>query len=222
MKQLTLWIGMLTVGLVGSLDAQTGMQDLLEKGDLSQWRTSGNKKNGWSVRQGVLQREQKKAGGLSTLKHYRDFELKFEWKISKGGNSGIIYRSQKGRGLEYQILDDLGHKRGKDRLHSSAALYDLVEVKQGKTVRPAGEWNTGRILARGNHVEHWLNGEKVLEIDQGSEDWETRYQKSKYRKHGFKDFGKVAAPILIQDHGSQVWYRKIVVREIKPAQATRK
>ncbi|MEC9094733.1 MAG: DUF1080 domain-containing protein [Planctomycetota bacterium] len=215
MKRLLMGAVILSVRLVSPLEGQMEFQDLLGNEKLSQWRSPGKKENGWTLRSGILQRAQEKTGGLSTVKSYRDFELKFEWKISKGGNSGIIYRSQKGRGLEYQILDDQGHKRGKDRLHSSAALYDLVEVKPEKPVRPAAQWNTGRIIASGDHVEHWLNGEKVLSVDQGSADWDQRYEKSKYRKHGFKDFGKLSSPILIQDHGSQVWFREIYIRELK-------
>lgn len=205
----------------GSADDTSHFIDLLEGDDIGKhWNVESGK--GWTVRNGVLERGSKKAGNLLTRHSFRDFELRFEWKIASGGNSGIIYRSQKGRGLEYQILDDLGRKRKPDSLHCASALYDLVPAQAGRKTRNAGEWNSGRIIAQGNHIEHWLNGQMVLSVEQNTEDWKQRYQKSKYTKYGFKDFGQVASPILIQDHGSQVWYRKLRIRRLQPRPMTDK
>ncbi|MDP4846801.1 MAG: DUF1080 domain-containing protein [Akkermansiaceae bacterium] len=176
-------------------------------GDLSLWY-SGNKGAKWTLENGVAARGKEKAGSLVSKKSYKNFDLKFEWKISEGGNSGVIYRG----GLEYQLLDDERHIRGKTPNSSAAALYDLVAPGEEKTVHPAGEWNSGRIITDGNHVEHWLNGKKVLETELDSDDWNTRFQASKYKDR--PDYGTKASNIQFQDHGAEVWLRNVLIREL--------
>ncbi len=152
------------------------------------------------------------AGDIVTKSHYKDFDLRFEWKISEGGNSGIKYRTRSRLGLEYQILDDERHKDRKNPSHRAGALYDLYPTVDNKPYKPAGEWNTGRIVAKGNHIQHWLNSTLVVEVELGSDDWAERFQKSKYRKH--EGFGTWTGPILLQDHRNKVWFRNVRIEEL--------
>ncbi|MFD2256638.1 family 16 glycoside hydrolase [Luteolibacter algae] len=186
-----------------------GFTDLLAKGDLSDWY-AGNK-NKWTLKNGVVSRGTEKTGSLLTKRKYKHFELRFDWRISEGGNSGVIYRAQKGRGIEYQVLDDERHVRGKEPLSSSAALYDIIPPAADKPYNPAGEWNSGRIVSNGNHIEHWLNGMKVLEIEIGSNEWDEAFRKSKYSK--IENYAGEASSIQFQDHGADVSYRNILIRE---------
>ncbi|MEM0965378.1 MAG: DUF1080 domain-containing protein [Verrucomicrobiota bacterium] len=189
-------------------------KDLFGAGDFSLWsRVNGDPVSvGWSLEDGVIHRSGFLPGGIVTKKEYKNFELLADWKISEGGNSGIKYRTRGRVGMEYQILDDLRHKDGKNPLHEAGSLYDLVGPGEGKSLNPAGEWNHSRILARENHVEHWLNGRKVVSIQIGSEDWNERLQDSKFRKND--GFGTWTGPILLQDHMDSVWFRNVLVREI--------
>ncbi|MEC5128710.1 family 16 glycoside hydrolase [Verrucomicrobiales bacterium BCK34] len=197
--------------VAGKPETDAGFEDLLATGDLSNFFT-GNKGGKWTLKDGVVSRGPEKVGSLMTRKKYRNFDLKFEWKISEGGNSGVIYRSQKGKGLEYQVLDDERHVRGKTPNSSAAALYDLVGPVADKPYRPAGEWNSGRIVSNGSHIEHWLNGSKVLEIEIGSEDWQERFAKSKFSE--VKSFAGSESGIQFQDHGADVSYRNIRIRSL--------
>ena len=155
----------------------------------------------------------KYGGSLITLKQYPNFEFKFEFKISKGGNSGIKYRSLDNLGLEYQILDDGAAKDGKNPKNRVASLYQLVAAPDDKPIKPAGEWNTGRIIANGNNIQQWFNGVKMVEIEIGSEEWKAAFADSKYKDK--KDFAKQSAEILIQDHGDEVSYRNLFIKELK-------
>jgi hypothetical protein len=164
-------------------------------------------------------------GDLMTIAAFTDFELMFEWKISEAGNSGIKYNVSEDMstafpprfaalGFEYQILDDAKHpdaKNGENR--TAAALYDLM-APEGKTLKPVGEYNTGRIVFIGNHGEHWLNGTKVLEYDLGTPEMEKRLEESKYGPiEGFMD--RRSGHIALQDHTDAVWFRNIKIREIR-------
>lgn len=181
--------------------------DLFATNDLSQWWTDKKDREGvWTVKDGVASRGKAKAGGLTSKVKLFNFELTFEWNIAEGGNSGIKYRG----GLEYQLLDDAHHIRGKTPNSSVASLYDLVAPSADKPSKPAGQWNTGRIFAQDNHIEHWMNGKKVLEIEQGSDDWKARLQKSKFKDK--PDFGTKASSIHLQDHGANVHFRKVLLR----------
>ena len=153
------------------------VKDLFNKDDFSQWtKVNGEKVDkGWSIENGIVHRHAK-GGDIITKGKFKDFELTFEWKISKAGNSGIKYRARGSLGLEYQVLDDQKHRDNKNPTHRAGSLYELVAAQDSKTLNPVGEWNKGRIFVRGNQIEHWLNGEKVVEITWGSEDWKNRFQ----------------------------------------------
>lgn len=201
------------------LTAEDGWSDLFAGGSLEQWTRHDGKPvpEAWSIENGVVHfsRAGGKAGGdLVTKAKYEDFELTFEWKISQGGNSGVKYRATERLGLEYQILDDERHPDRQKPNHRSASLYDILAAPDDKPLKPVGEWNVSRIRAIGGNLEHWLNGVKVVEIDQGSDDWKKRFAASKYRSH--EGFGTGDGSILLQDHGDEVWFRKVRIRKMTP------
>ena len=157
-------------------------------------------------------------GDLISVERFGDFELAFDWRIAPGGNSGVFYRVDEAAGIahasgpEYQILDNQGHPDGQNPLTSAASAFALYAPAEDVT-RPAGEWNSARILVDGTHVEHWLNGTKVLEFELGSPDWEARVADSKFAD--LPAYGKASeGHISLQDHGSAVDYRNFRVRAL--------
>jgi hypothetical protein len=170
---------------------------------------------GWQVIDGALTRVDS-AGDIVTTDQYGNFELALEWRVAPGGNSGIFYRVSEDSdyawrsGVEMQVLDDARHPDGRSPLTSAGALYAIYPAPRG-VVRPAGEWNTVRIVVNGKHVEHWLNGVKVVEAELGSPDWEARVRQSKFAtmpRYGRNDSGHIG----LQDHGDRVAYRNIKIR----------
>ena len=131
--------------------------NLFSSDDFSQWtKVSGKPVSyGWTIKNGVVHRKSL-TGDIITKEKFKDFDLTFEWKISEAGNSGIKYRTRKNLGLEYQVLDDLKHRDNKNPTHRAASLYELVAAPDSKPLKKVGEWNKGRIVAKGNQIEHWL------------------------------------------------------------------
>ena len=161
-----------------------------------------------------------------TDRTFLDFELRFDWKISPSGNSGVKYNvseemsrafapNHAAIGFEYQALDDTGtYDPPLGPTQMTASLYDLIAPGL-KTLRPVGEFNESRIVFRGSHGEHWLNGAKVLEFDLGTPEMEKRVAASKFSK--IPDFAKKRpGHIVLQDHGSAVWFRNIKIRPLAP------
>ncbi len=171
--------------------------------------------SGWKVVDGALTRVG--AGrDLITREQFANFELALEWNISPGGNSGIMYRVTEEYDESYksapemQVLDDAGHADAQSRLTAAGSNYALYPAPAG-VVKPAGEWNLARIVANGNHVEHWLNGQKVVEYELLSPDWETRVKQSKFVE--WPNYGRAKqGHIALQNHGDQVAYRNIKIR----------
>lgn len=188
--------------------------------NLRGYRKDGFPEKGWVVEDRSLRCVAKGGGGdLVSREKYTDFELRFEWKVSQAANSGIMYRvSEDGSapyetGPEYQVTDDLKHPDGKNPKTSAAALYALIACNSSKAVKPVGRWNRGRILVQGNHVEHWLNGKKVVAYELNSPELTQLIANSKFK--GWAGFAKQpSGHICIQDHGDDVWFRKMRVRRL--------
>jgi len=189
---------------------------------------------GWSISNGTISvhetagKEGGVGGDIVTKDTYKAFDLSFEFLLTPGANSGVKYfvrlapeekTSGSAIGLEYQVLDDTLHpdaKLGRDGDRTLASLYDLIKAnKQKRFIHPMGQWNTGRIIVYpNNHVEHYLNGVKVLEYERGSSAFRDLVAISKYKV--WKNFGEAAeGHLLLQDHGNDVSYRSIKIRVLK-------
>jgi hypothetical protein len=173
---------------------------------------------GWSVESGLLTRTGP-GGDIITEQQFGDFELYLEWLVGPGGNSGVLVRAVEGQeevyhgAPEMQILDDAGHPDGRSPLTSAGSNYGLHGAPRG-IVKSAGEWNSSRIVVVNNQVEHWLNGDKVVEYELGSADWLRRVANSKFAQ--WPAYGRASrGHIGIQDHGDRVSFRNLKVRELK-------
>ena len=170
---------------------------------------------GWQAVDGVLVRTAS-GGDLMTVDEFGDFELELEWKVGPAGNSGIMFRVATGpdrpweTGPEMQLLDNTAHADGKGALTSAGANYALHAPVRDVT-KPVGEWNAVRLVVRGAHVEHWMNGVKLLEYELWSPDWEARVKASKFG--ALPGYGRARrGHIVLQDHGDVVSFRNIRIR----------
>ena len=171
----------------------------------------------WVVKNGAFTLLKKGGGDIITKKQYEAFEFTVDYKITPGGNSGLMYHVQESEstpwrtGPEIQILDN---PKGKDP-QKAGWLYQLYRPAEGvDATKPAGKWNTIRILITPEKCVHWMNGTKYVEYVKGSEDWDKKVAASKFSK--FKDFGKATkGHICLQDHENEVSYRNVKIREVK-------
>jgi hypothetical protein len=194
-----------------------GWKLLFDGKGLDGWRAyeAGKPVAGWAVVDGALTRVGP-GGDIVTSGTYRNFELALEWNVEPGGNSGVFYRAAPGSewiyhsAPEMQVLDDERHADGKSPLTSAGANYGLHPAPRG-VVKPAGQWNRVRLVVNGNHVEHWLNGQKIVEYELGSADWLALVAKSKFAE--WPEYGKATEGFIgLQDHGNRVAYRNIKIR----------
>src|SRR6266540_3023969 len=203
-----------------------GWTPLFDGKTLNGWR--GYKKDAsegrWKVEDGLLTVQPSHEGDTHGARDiistgtYQEFDLRWEWKIAEGGNSGVKYfvleDLPSAIGHEYQLIDDERHADAKIGPHrQTAALYDVFPAHD-RPIKPAGEWNTSEVIVKGKHVTHILNGKTVLEYDLESAELKAAIAKSK-----FKDIARFGTPqsghILVQDHGDQVWFRKIEIKKTK-------
>lgn len=223
----------ITLSVLGStaqLEAQKGKPNRLTKKEkeagwkllfngkkLNKWRNFKKESisDGWQVKDGAFVRASKGAGDIITKRQYDSFELQLEYKISKGGNSGLMFHVKETSGApwhtgpEIQIQDNVdGHDPQK-----SGWLYQLYNSETDAT-KPAGEWNQLRILITPEKCEQYMNGVKYCEYVKGSKDWDERVAKSKFSK--MANFGKpTKGHICLQDHGNEVAFRNVKIREVK-------
>ena len=208
-----------------------GWELLFDGSTLNGWKRFNHDTIGplWSVQDGMIVCDGKGltegtadvGGSLITTKPFGNFELSFDWKLSPGGNSGVIYHVVEGKqykhdyetGPEYQVMDDGGWKDPLNDAQKAGSNYDMFPASPTKKLNPVGEWNTARLIYNNGHVEHWLNGEKVVEFEEGSPEFTERYKKSKWVD--YPDWNKFKeGAIALQDHGAPVYYRNIKIRTL--------
>lgn len=208
-------------------DRAEGWQELFNGTDLSGWTgfQTDSIPAKWVIEDGTLHFNPEvpgSGGDLVSAQDYDNFEMSFEWKISECGNSGVIYLADVSdkyeapwnTGPEYQILDNACHPDADEGAGKrvAASNYDM-NAPTADVVRPAGQWNQGLIKVDSSHVEHWLNGQMVVSYDLGSEEWKQNLAASKWTE--YPDYGKVrSGRVALQDHGDEVWYRNIRIREL--------
>jgi hypothetical protein len=205
-------------GLTAAEQAE-GWKLLFDGQSLSGWRgyKSATPSAGWKAVRGELVRDGD-GGDLMTVEQFNDFELRLEWKISENGNSGIMYHVATGdenpyeSGPEFQILHNAGHKDGGIPKNTAGSNYAMHAPVKDVT-RPVGEWNDIRLIVKGTHVEHWMNGVKLLEFEQFSPDWYVRLKASKFAV--MPAYGRhMRGHLVLQDHGNVVTYRNIKIKPL--------
>lgn len=211
-----------------SIQAQTEWEVLFDGTNMDKWRGKTEPTfpaHAWKYADGILYLDGK-GGDIITKETYGNFELEFEFNLTEKANSGIKYfvgtlvNEETGasmiNGPEYQIIDDYNHpeiKKNPNGLSSTGAAY-LLYAPKNKTLHPHGEWNSGRIVAKGKKVEHWLNGVKLVSYTRGSKDYLKRKADTKFKNDS--NYGELeSGHILLTDHGDQVYFRNIRVRRIK-------
>ena len=216
-------------GLVAMRDRSQadGWQSLFDGSSMKAWRgyKSDAMPAGWRVADGILSKDGN-VPDIISRDQFGDFELEMDWKIGAAGNSGIFYRGTEEydriywSAPEYQLLDDVRGEDNKTRLTCAGAAYALYPSPAGH-LKPAGEWNRTRIVARGPHVEHWLNGTKLVDYELWSPDWEAKVAASKFVK--YPRFGRATrGHIAMQgDHAGTLAFRNIRIRELPASSAAR-
>lgn len=204
------------INALSEQEASAGWRLLFDGTSLAQWRSYGEDEvnSGWAVESGCLARVGR-GGDIISREQFGDFELKLEWRISEAGNSGIFIRGdESGRsihhtGYEMQVLDNAGHSDASDPSHRAGAFYDMI-VPDHDTSKPVGYWNRVHIIARGPHVEFWLNERMTASFEQGSEQWQALYEDSKFTDR--PAYGSLLKGYIgFQDHWDKVWLRNIRV-----------
>ncbi|MET3826628.1 hypothetical protein ABIC16_002321 [Sphingomonas sp. PvP055] len=214
---------------ISASERAEGWRLLFNGHDLDGWRSFDGKapSPSWTVRDGALELTatsgRMSGGDLVSADSYGAFELTLDWKVAKGGNSGVLYLARNvpqtrqiyETGLEMQILDDVGHPDGKIPSHHAGALYDLTVPPPG-IARPVGNWNHARLLVEPGRIRQWLNGKPTADVSYGDDAWRQRVAASKFAKMPF--FGTFPSGLIaLQDHGEPVALRNIKLRVIGPS-----
>ena len=199
-------------------ERREGWQLLFDGVTTDQWRAIGKQDfptAGWQITNGCLVKIAKVYGGdIITREKFTDFDFQWEWRIASNGNSGVKYfisENPRSPGHEYQLLDD---RRTRDEKSSTGSFYTIIAPPKDKPLNPPGEWNLSRIRVQGNHVEHWLNGKKIVEYECGSEVVRQAAAQSKYRK--VPNYGAKIPDthILLTDHRDETWFRNLKIRRL--------
>lgn len=210
-----LWLGMLAPGGLTAEETDPncltpeeeglGFQLLFNGHDSEGWKNPG----GWVIEDGAFAFRERGGGLVYRVKKVPDdFELRFQWKVAEGSNSGVSCRP----GLyEYQILDNQGNGDGKNPRTSAASLYFCMAPSHDAT-KPIGQWNTSRIVYKGTILQHWLNGEKVVDFDYKNPKWAANVEL--LRQRGGTDLDARGAYLTLQNHGHPIWYRGIKLRTL--------
>lgn len=187
---------------------------------LRAYRQKGAPTVGWEIKDGMLKTVPKVRGQeLITEKKFTDFELSWEWRVAEGGNNGVKYCVTEDRpsapGYEYQMIDDAKHPDAKfGPIRQTASFYYVLAPDADRPTKPGGEWNASRIVMKGDHVEHWLNGKNVLTYTLGSPAVKAGVAASKFAKEpGFGD--KITGYIMLTYHQDECWYKNVKIRELK-------
>lgn len=179
----------------------------------------------WAIDNGVmvcLGAAKDAAGGdIISNKQYENFELRWEWKMSKEGNSGVMYhvienhkyKAPYQTGPEYQMIDDIGFPEKLEEWQKTGADYAMHNANEQKKVMPLGEWNKSKIIFNKGHVEHWLNGKKIVEFEAWTDEWNQKRTTGKWKN--FPDYGTAKkGGIALQDHGKKAWFKNIMIKEL--------
>ncbi|MDT8401699.1 MAG: DUF1080 domain-containing protein [Bacteroidales bacterium] len=207
-------------------DQEEGWELLFDGQSLDNWKAYNAEGTGsWLVEDGLLAASgtgSDSDGYIITRKQYDNFDLKFEWKIAEGGNSGVLYHVIESEryptpyltGPEYQLVDDVGYPSELEEWQKTGADYAMyVPDREKKTLNPAGGWNSSRIVFDNGHVEHWLNGEKILEFEAWTDEWFELKKSGKWENE--PDYGlSSVGHISLQDHGSKIWFRNMKIKEL--------
>lgn len=181
------------------------------------WRTRGEAelRPEWSLENGVLSLSGAGGGDITTGTVYDDFTLDFEWRVARGGNSGVFYFVDPDldapayhSGPEYQLLDNIAHADGQSPLTSAGAVYGLFPTRTD-AARPGGQWNRARIVARNGHVAHWLNGQRVAHYTMQTDRFRTAVDRSKFTEWDDTFAKAKRGTIVLQDHGDPVSFRNM-------------
>jgi hypothetical protein len=218
----------ISVNAQNTLTAQEkkeGWKLLFDGKSTSGWRNFKSDKvnSRWKVANGelYLDKSATEKGDIITNDEYKDFDFIYEWKIAACGNSGVMFNvvedakfeNTYNTGPEMQVLDNTCHPDAKIIKHRAGDLYDLISCSK-ETVRPAGEWNTARIVSKNAKMEFWLNGTKVVEFTMHTPEWDKMVASSKFKT--WPDFGKaLKGHLALQDHGDEVWFRNLKIKELK-------
>jgi len=204
---------------------EKGWTSLFDGKTLKGWHIYGHRpmNDSWTVQDGTIffDKTKKALGDLVTDKEYENFHLKYDWKISPKGNSGLIfwvqedtvkYRQTYHTGTEMQVLDNDGHSDGKIIKHRAGNLYDLIAGKEG-VVKPVGEWNTAEIISDHGKLEFIMNGVSLLTTNYGDDNWRTMIAGSKFKQ--WPDFGTIfKGHIALQNHDCDVWFKNIMIKKL--------
>lgn len=222
-----LLLSVMTGSIANAQSGKKGFTKLFDGKTTKGWHTYGKTTTGskWKVENGTLRfdpkGEKSEGGDLVTDKEYSNFHLKIDWKVAPNANSGIIYYVHEdaakypqtySTGLEMQVLDNDGHRDGKITKHRAGDLYDLVK-SSSEPVKPVGQWNTAEIISKNGKLEQYLNGVKVVSVTLWDDNWKNLVAGSKFGK--WENWGTFkSGKIALQDHGDEVWYRNIMIKQL--------